>query len=77
MGRAHYPRNPFLRTDRRMPWEGRKSMRMGRCEGVNIPRMGHSRVGGQIGVTDGKNMPFMNRFSSGFALAQWFFQKTN
>ena len=33
----------------------------------------HSRVGGQIGVTDAKNMPFMNCFSSGFV----FFQKTN
>ena len=37
----------------------------------------HSRVGGHIGVTDAKNMPFMNRFSSGFVFAQWFFQKTN
>ena len=37
----------------------------------------HSRVGGQIGVTDAKNMPFMNRFSSGFAFAQRVFQKPN
>ena len=37
----------------------------------------HSRVGGQIGVTDAKNMPFMNCFSSGFVIAEWFFQKTN
>ena len=37
----------------------------------------HSRVGGHIGVTDAKNMPFMNCFSSGFVFAQWFFQKTN
>ena len=37
----------------------------------------HSRVGGQIGVTDGENMPFMNHFSSGTAFAQCFFQKTN
>ena len=42
MGRAHHPRHRFLREDRRMPWEGRKSMRMGRCEGVHIPHMGHS-----------------------------------
>jgi len=37
----------------------------------------HSRIGGQTGVTDGENMPFMNCFSSGTAFAQWFFQKTN